>query len=370
MPYELIQLTDAQKAIVMANYATMDLGALVPLVFPGAKPDGRTTEGRSIRAFLAGENLTIVTTDVAPLGPITLTDDQKKVIEKMSDRVESTLELARLVFADQGIKQMSQQWRAVYAYRKLVFPEGIKAVEEPVEEEEYKPPNTMTELCRVVNTYVTTGDTRNYYNSMNLKVVEERSLRALLSYMRVYGLKYAATTFKQQVDRTLFLSTFVRWTHTKPDLTEIEVDQMISAAKETVNIAQMDREIEIVKQYHQAVMGGEEVDSNGKRRRLNEADVQMLATLRTKHDQAKGRLNQLMTGLEQVRAKRIDAMKERNASILNLLDEWMKDEQKRKDIIDMGIQEKDEDTREVGRLRDLDELTALISGQSEDEGRA
>lgn len=370
MPYELIQLSDAQKAIVLANYATMDLGALVPLVFEGAKPDGRTTEGRSIRAFLAGENLTIITTDVAPIGPIILTDDQKKVIEKMNDRVESTLELARLVFANQGIKQMSQQWRAVYAYRKLVFPEGIKAIEEPVEEEEYTPPKTLTELCRIVNGYVMTGDNRNYYNSMNLKVVEERALRTLMSYLRTYGFKYAATTFIQKIERDLFLSTFIRWTHTKPDLTEIEVDQMVQAASETVNIAQMGREIETVKEYHQTLMDGGEVGADGKKRKYGMTEVEQINGLRTKHDQAKNRLKQLMEALEQVRSKRLDAMKERNASILNLLDEWMKDEQKRKDIIDMGIQEKDEDAREVGRLRDLDELTALISGQSDEEGRA
>jgi len=364
-------LTDAQKQIVATNYATVELGAMVPLVFGPDKPaDVRSPEAKAIKMYLAGEKLEVKTAATPYAAKVVLTEEQKDMVRKLHERVEKTLELTQMVFGDTSIKQLSQPYRAVYAYRKECFPSGIKTVDEPVEDDEYTPPSTLTELCRIVNTYVTTGDHRNAYNPANLKVAEERCLRALMGYLRVYGLKYTATSFKQRVDRDLFLSTFIRWTHTKPDLTEIEVDQMISAATETVNIAQMGREIEVVKQYHQAIIDGEEIDSNGKKRRFGQADVEQINGLRTKHDQSKGRLKQLMEALEQVRSKRIDAMKERNASILNLLDEWMKDEQKRKDIIDMGIQEKDEDKREVGRLRDLDELTALISGQSEEEAGA
>lgn len=364
---ELPTLTDAQKQIVLANYATTELGALVPLVLPGAKPDGRSPMGKAIRLFLAGESLTVKAPERTTAEEVVLTEAHKEQIRRLHNTIDSSLELARIVLADPSIKPLSRAFRAVFAYRKECFPEGVKTVEVPVEDDEYTPPVTMQELCRVVNGFVTTGDSRNAYNSNNLKVSEERGLRALMGYLRVYGLKYAATSFKQQVDRDLFLSTFIRWTHTKPDLTEIEVDQMISAATETVNIAQMGREIETVKQYHQTIIDGEEVDANGKKRRFGQADVEQINGLRTKHDQSKGRLKQLMEALEQVRSKRIDAMKERNASILNLLDEWMKDEQKRADLIEMGIREKDDDMREIGRLRGLEDVTALISGQSEEE---
>ncbi len=367
--YVLIELTDDQKAIVNEHVKTKKLGELVPLVFPGAKPDGRTTEGKSIQAYLAGVDQKAPTTK-DPVGNAELTDAQKATIDSLmrDGRVKSSVEMAKLVFPGVVIKNLGREQRSVYAYAKEHFPDSFNVTEEPVADVQYAPPDRMQVLIGVVNGYVMTGDpSRKTYNPATLKVSDERNLKALMAYMRVMRFKYVASTYQKQVDRDLFVSTFIRWAHNKSDLTEMEVDQMISAAAETVNIAQMEREIQDIKRYQESIMAGEVVDENGKQRRFGMTDVEMINGVRTKHDQAKGRLKTLMEGLEEARSTRLDAAKDRNATVLNMFEAWMNDPDWRADIVEMGKREKREDAEEVKRIRGVEDLIALVSGQSEEE---
>ncbi len=250
--YKIIILTDEQKALVMANYATMKLGELVPLVFPGAKPDGRTTEGKSIQSFLAGVGQVAVTIATASTSPnVDLTDTQKQMIDELmrAGRVRTSMEIARLVFPGLAIKNLSKEWRAVYNYMKDIYPDTFSPTEEPVDDLVYQPPDRINTLIGIINAYVPMGGVgRRPYNMNGLKPSEDRQLKALMGYMREYGFKYMASTYDKRVDRDLFISTFIRWTHDKPDLTEIELDQMQQAAAEKVNIAQMEREMAALEQ--------------------------------------------------------------------------------------------------------------------------
>ncbi len=368
--YTLIELTAEQKALALANCTTLRLGELTALVFPGAKPDGRTTEGRSVQAFLAGVEKTVATSS-SPIGPIELTDEQKAMIDSLlkEGRVKSSMELAKLVFPSVVVKGLSREWRAVHAYASEHYPDSFSVAEEPVHEVQYTPPDRMQTLIGIVNSYVMTGDvTRKTYNPNTLKPSDERNLKALMAYMRIMRFKYVASTFERQVDRDLFVSTFVRWAHDKSDLTEMEVDDMISAASETVNIAQMEREIQVIKRYHESIMIGDIVDPiTGKTKRFTDTDVEMINGVRTKWDQAKGRLKTLMEGLAQTRSKRLGQRDERNNSLLNLFDAWRDDPEWRADLLAIGAREKEEDAAEVKRLKDMDDTIALISGMSEEE---
>ncbi len=366
--YVLIELTEEQKAIVNQNVKTKKLGEMVPLVFPGAKPDGRTTEGKSIQAYLAGVDQKAPTTK-DPVGNAELTPEQRAMIDSLmrDGRVKSSVEMAKLVYPGVTIKNLGREQRAVYAYASQKFPDSFNVTEEPVADVQYLPPDRMQTLIGVVNGYVMTGDvSRKTYNPNTLKVSDERNLKALMAYMRVMRFKYVASTYQKQVDRDLFVSTFVRWAHNKSDLTEMEVDQMISAAAETVNIAQMEREIQDIKKYQESIMAGEVVDENGKQRRFGMTDVEMINGVRTKHDQAKGRLKTLMEGLEEARSKRVNQREERNGWA-NFFEAWMNDPEWRTDIVGVGNREKAEDTAEVKRLRGFDDVIALISGMSEEE---
>ncbi len=365
----LLTLTPEQQALALANCTKLKLGELTTLVFPGQKPDGRTIYGKSVRAFLAGAGQEVDTTET-PTGPLELTEDQKTMIGDLlkAGRVKSSVEMAKLVFPGVTIKNLSREQRAVFAYMREFYPDSFNVTEEPVASAQYEPPQRLQELIGIVNGYVMTGDVnRKTYNPNTLKVSEKRNLTALMAYMRVYRFKYVASTYEKQVDRELFVSTFIRWAHNKSDLTEMEVDQMISAASETVSVAQMEREIQDIRRYQEQVIAGEVVDENGKVKRFGMTDVEMINGVRTKHDQSKGRLKTLMEGLETARSKRLDSLKDRNATLLNMFEAWMNDPDWRADIVGMGQREKRQDAAEVERIRTVDDLIALISGQSEEE---
>ncbi len=256
---------------------------------------------------------------------------------------------------------------------KEVWPDSFNAAsEEPVTETAYSPPVTLSVLIGMVNSFVSTGDARKTYNGNTLKISEERQLKALMSYLRVFRFKYVASQYEKQVDRDLFISTFVRWAHDKPDLTAIEVDQMIGAADETVNLAQISRSIQRIDKMQEDIMdaGGEIEEEGGKKRKFSMTDVEMINGIRTKHDQAKGRLEKLMSTLEDSRSKRIGQRDLRNNSILNLFDAWRDDPEWRADLIEIGRREKEEDATEARRLRDMDDVIALISGQTLEEAGA
>ncbi len=366
--YQLIELTEEQKALALANI-TKRLGEIVAIVFPGAKPDGRTTEGKSIQAFFAGMDKKAPTTET-PTGNMELTEEQKAMIDSLlrEGRVKSSVELAKLVFPNVTVKGLSREWRAVHAYTKEHYPDSFSVTEEPADSTQYEPPTRMQELIGLVNTYVMTGDpNRKAYNPNTLKISDERNLKALMGYLREYGFKYMASTYDRQVDRNLFISTFIRWTHNKADLTEMEQDQMMQAASEKVNIAQMEREIQQIRRYHESVMAGEEQDATGKTKRFGMTEVEQITQTRTKWDAAKARLKIGMEALEEARSKRLGQRDERNNSILNLFDAWRDDPEWRADLIGIGSREKQEDADEVKRLRDMDDVIALISGQSEEE---
>ncbi len=374
MPYEIWTLTEEQKAIVLANYEKLAIAQIVPMVFPEAKPDSRTTEGRSIKAFLAGEGKKTLSVETAAIkkGEYILSEEQKRLIEEMAPRMKKdggSLELARMVCNDQTLTSLHMPARAVYAYMKEVYPEGINMAEEPVEDVQWQPPVTMSHLVGLVNTFVQQSDNSKTYNLNLIKPQERKCLEQMMIYMRVYAFKYVASTFDKRVDRDLFLSTFIRWTHTKPDLTEIEVDQMINAAAETVNIAQMGREIEEVRNYHELIRRGEITNELGKVVRYGMAQVEEINGLRTKWDQSKGRLKELMKTLETARSERLKGIQQKYASVWDLLEPWMKDEKTRNILIEAGIQEKEDDAKEVERLSGLEVLIALVSGQTKEEGR-
>lgn len=375
MPYEILELTDEQKAKVDSLYKDTKIGDMVPLVFgPEYKADGRTTEGRSIQAYIASKGEKVITSKhiMAKDTPTELTDDHKAQIEKLAPRCKTTLELCHTVFGDPTLTTLSKQFKLTWDYVSKIYPDAINPQEEPVEESVYKPPLTVAALIPIVNRWVSAGRPgQKAYHWGKLKASDERCLDRLMGYIRVYSFVYTASQYERQVDRDLFISQFMRWAHDKPDLTEIEVDQMIMAAAERVNIAQIDREIQRISKMHDEIMAGGEKDENGKVRKLSMTDVELINAVRTKFDASKKRLSDLMSDLEQVRSKRLDAQKSKYGSVLDILDAFNKDEDARNRVfLDEGISEKKEDEEEVERLTGVDELWALVSGQSAEEGKA
>lgn len=361
-----ITLTDEQKKIALAHWDKEDVASLTRRAFNNHSLDARGPEAFAIKELLAGENIVVKPSRPPPMGPLVLNDEQKKKIEELAPSVSNSVELTRMVFENPQLKPLCREWRAVFAHYKTICPVGVVVSEEPTEELEYTPPISLQMLAGQVNDYVPTGDVhRRLYDWGKLKASEKRQLGALMSYVRTFGFKYRAGQYQRQMDRTLFISTFFRFTHDKPDLTAEEVDQYIAAASETVNITQIERQLQRIEVMMEDILNGD-AESRGRFMPM----VELINTTRGKLDQSKKTLQSAIESLVGTRNKRVHEQGQRSSSVLNLFEAWMKDEQMRDDMLDLGIKEKLEDTREVGRIRDLDDMTAIIAGQTEEEGGA
>ena len=379
----LPELTDEHRAIAHEYCAKEDLGAIARRCF-GEKDeldkriDGRSQAAKAIKKYLAGEGKETTTTE-PPVSDMVLTDEQKKQVEDLASHVVDgkTLELTQIIWNDRTLTPLSKQARLVREYYKTLYPDGINMSEEPVDEREYRPPPSLTHLVGLVNTFILQSDNRKTYNATSLKPSERKCLEALMRYMRVYRLKYTASQYDKLVDRDLFLSTFVRWSYDKPDLTEIEVDHVISAAAETVTVAQLEREIQMIRKYHEAIINGEEKDeTTGRKKRFGMTEIEQINGVRTKHDASKKRVESLMGKLEIARSERDKERRDRYVSIVDILDAWQKNQDLtgngplRDSWVQGGIDEKAEDAKEVERLSALEEMVALVSGQSKEEASA
>lgn len=378
MAYEIIELTEEQKTLCRDHYATLTLTKLTQLVFPDArdldgKPvDGRSTEGKSVKAYVATIGGTVKASSHANrlnLPPIVLTEEQRQFIVTNAEAFRGKpMEMVRVLFKNEKLVAVSREAKVVYAYLREIYPDILNASDDMVDDVVYQLPPTIQALVQVVNGYVMTGDLRKAYQWGTLKPFEERCLRALMSYIRVFRFSYQCNQYDKKADREMFISTFMRFSHDKPDLTQIEIDQVLSAAVETVNIAQIERSIKRIDKMQDEIMEGLVTNDDGKVKKLGMADVELVNSIRTKHDAAKARLQKFLADLEETRSKRTKDREARNATILNLLEVWQQDEQRRQDIIDtQGIQEKEDDVKEFGRIRDFDDITAIIAGQSPDE---
>lgn len=377
MPSELPEIPEDKKQLVLEMAEKNDIGTIARAIFgdvtaTGKIIDGRSNEAKAIKVLLAGEGIKPLTVeDISVPKEIILTEEQKAQIESLIPKFPNgnVVELAKIIFGVQYLNPASSHVRAVREHYRTIYPDGLNMSEEPVDEREWKPPVSLAALVGMVNRFVIPSGSRKPFNPSSLKPNERKWLESLMRYIRVYRFRYVASELSKQVDRDLFISTFVRWAYDKPDLTEIEVDQMISAAEETVNIASIGRDIRRIERMHEDIVSGNVTDENGRRVKLSQADVELINNIRTKHDASKKQLKDLMSKLETARSEREKERKDRYTSIIDLLEPWQKDSEFRDRMLQAGIEEKEEDKREVERMSGVEEIIALISGQSKEEAQ-
>lgn len=362
MPVRLLTLTDAQKEMILSMEKTHAIGAIARAITGNANAKGSTIEGLTVKSFLAGLGRPPAPLPHnKPIGtPVILTEEQKKRVEELAPKAETCLELARLVMNDPTVKSMSHEYRAVWAHYQLVYPEAANVSEE-MTSDIWAPPSTVAGLVGLVNDLVPNGTGRRTYG-YPLKAVEDRQLKALMGYMRILRFGYQANHYKRIIDRNLFISTFIRFTHDKPDLTQEEQDEYISAAVETVTIINIERQLQDIDQAMSELMSGDR-EQRGQFMPM----VELVNATRGKLDQSKGRLNTLIKGLVGSRENRMKERDNRSSTILHLFDAFQKSEEVRADLAAMGAAEHEEDKKETNRLVNLDDLTALIAGQKQIE---
>lgn len=369
--YQLIELTDEQKAYIDANWDKQDLLTLTRNVFNNQELDGRSTQGRSVKAYIANQGNEVKTVaDKPKKGPYMLTDAQKQSVVSLlnTETPPPVKEIFKMLFPDiKSYTPLCAEYQALSRFVKSVNEEAMDIWEEPVLERRYKGPTGLQNVIGIVNRYVSNpvDPSRALYDVNTIKPGQEKNLKALLSYMRSTKFILQASQYERKADRDLFESTFVRFVQDKAvDLIPEEVDMYIAAASETVQVAQIERGIQKQERLIEECLEGQ--DEDGSRARLSMSLVESVNSLREKLDKSKGRLKGLIESVSGSRSKRIDNKTNKNDHLGNLLAIWA-DPETRQRLIELGMKEHEQDKNEYARIRDAEDSWALIAGMDENE---
>lgn len=351
-------LTDDQKNIITDNYDKLDLNDLIKKVWNDPDLDQRSVQGKVVKEFMIGQGVQM---KVAPkkisTGPIKLDDDQKTFIETNLVNGLRAMEITKLLFQAPSLSPLSKEFRAVFAHVKTLSPDNVDYNEEVVEEKEFKPPQSLNHLIYRVNKYNPTGNADNLYSAENLKAYEEKCLKQLMSYIRSPTFIYQATQYEKKVDRELFEGNFIRFCYDKPDLTAEEIHQYISLSSEIVNTAQIERTIQRLDSNINEWLNGDDDE----KKKMSMSMVELINAARGKWESSKERQKKLLSELTESRAVRQKNRMDQNASIMNLVESFMK-EKDRKELIEIAEMEKRADIVETDKLMNMDQVVALIAG--------
>lgn len=368
-PYSLDNLpvlSDEQKAYADAHWED-PIGDLAKQISGDPKQDGRSYWGIAVKQYLAGMGKVTKTSKKIVKGELELTQEQCQFIEA-NHALMKVMEMTKLLFPDDKIFPVCREFKAVYKYAKNLAESEIDIFDEPVESREYKPPVSIGSLIGRVNQFVTNPNDhmKALYDPNRLKPFDEKNLRALIGFLKTVRFRNQASQYQKYADRELFESTFIRFVYDKAsEITPGEVDLYISAATKTIALTRLERSIEGLQEKVDSALAGED-DKDGNRAKLSMSVVELINESHTKVNQYAGQLKSLIDDLEGKRKDRIDSRNSRNSSILNLFDAWIQEET-RKDLLAIGIAEKNDDKAEVNRLLKMSDVLGLIAGQTKEE---
>jgi hypothetical protein len=316
--------------------------------------DGRSVYGKAIKKFLASRDLKIKTkSEYVPKARVEFTQDQKDYITNNASTM-SAVELARDLFNDYNLNNLSIEARSIQEYLSSL-PSQVKDVQtEPEEDQEdYKPPKNLERALVRVNKYVLDGLDKD-----KLTARQKKELKSVIAYAHTYRFLHQIGTYTSQVDRDLFESSFIRYTYDKADLTQEEVDQYIVLATEVVISSSIQATIQVLQgQIDDDVKSGLKIPM---------VLVDAITSARTEYNQCVSRQQKLLNDLKVKRSDRISKQVQENASILNLVMLW-KDEDTRREMIKMADMRREVLKTEIGRLTSMDDVKARIFGITEEE---
>ena len=358
-----MSLTEEQKSTILREWESNqdDPPSLLELIrkaYPdNLNIDGRSKEGKEVKAFLAKNNIkTFASHEYQAKEKIELTKDQIKFLEENHDTTH-TLGLAKIVFKNDQLTSLHGETRAVTEYvkkiKKDVIDEESQKPEASVDEEgKYKPPKTFIAGLARINKYVP-----DKIDKEKISNIEKKAVKTLMGYINTYRFLHQIGNYENEVDRELFESSMIRYTYDKPDLTQEEIDQYIVLSVEVVIASNIQRRVERLN----ILLDTSANDTEGRRIAMSLVDA--ISTAQTEYHQSINRQQKLLESLKQKRSDKLKSQIRENASILNLVQVW-KEEESRVKLIKLATLRKKSLEGEVEKLTDMDEIKCKILGLS------
>ena len=348
-----ITLTEEQKAQIEDEFnKTPDLKHITQTVFNDTSLDGRSKEGRAVRAFLINNNLEFTTTLVPRVDEVDLTSEQKEFL--MSNNVErgmNALEVTRLPVKDREIQPLSQQQRTVMHFLRQHRPEIVDD-NEMITSDKWSPPKSLSRAIKKVNDWAGQN-----FDEISIQTKQKKMCEKLLFYLKSPRFVHFINQYSTIADRDLFESEFVRTVWDKPDLTNDELNLYITVCTNYVRQKHIQQRIDRLNNM------------------LNDTDNERDITLRLTElikatseelNQCEKRIESLTKDLNGSRQARLKARGEQNGSIAALVEAFQEKEERDRMIMMAEMQNKLIE-EEADRLESMDDYKARILGISKKE---
>ena len=347
-----LSLTKDQEDFILNNYkATKDLNILTQKCFNDESLDGRSIQGKRVRAFLVKNKLNYNTTKHVKVDSIEFTEAQKHFILQSAEQGMSSFAIAELLFTDREVKKLGAEQRAVLEHIRSVNENFVPSQESGLLTS-YSPPKTYPRLIKKV--FDSTG-----YQLEELKLTRQHKncldkLAINLSNSRFIKIM---NNYTSKDDRNLFEEEFTRLTWDKPDLTADEINLYMNVCKEIINLEVISKHLNKLNDLFDDAQD------------QNEMTVKLAEIIKAKsgeYHQCEGRIENLTKKLQGDRSERMKTKQRDNASILSLV-QMFQEEEERKNMIHIAEMQKKLVSEEATRLEGMAAFKARVLGISKED---
>ena len=185
----------------------------------------------------------------------------------------------------------------------------------------------------------------------------KKGIEALAKFLQSPRLILTINNYTNKQDRTLFEAEFIRATWDKPDLTSDEVNLYINVCIDYVNLMNIQKAVDKLNYMFEQCE-----DQRDMTVRLAE----LLKTKSEEYNQCEKRMESLITRLNGDRAKRVQNKQHQNASIINLV-ELFQEEEERKVMLKIAEMQKELVSEEADNLESMPDWKARVLGLRKDD---
>jgi hypothetical protein len=349
---EEIRLSHAQEDFILNNYKNIkDLNILTQKCFGNDEIDGRSIQGKLVRAFLVKNKLEYKTTKHIKVDSIEFTDAQKHFIIQSAEQGMSSFAIAELLFTDREVKKLGAEQRAVLEHIRSVNEDFVPSQESGLLTS-YSPPKTYPRLIKKV--FDSTGfqldevkmsrGQKNCLDKLAINLSNSRFVKIMNNY-----------TSKE--DRFLFEEEFTRLTWDKPDLTADELNLYMNVCKEIINLEVISKHLNKLNNLFDDAQD------------QNEMTVKLAEIIKAKsseYHQCEGRIEALTKKLQGDRSERMKNKQRENASVLSLV-QMFQDEEERRNMVRLAEIQKKLVKEEAQHLEGMDAFKARVLGISQED---
>jgi hypothetical protein len=347
-----LALTKDQEDFILNNYKiNKDLNLLTQQCFNDEALDGRSLQGKLVKAFLVKNKLDYKTTKHVRVDSIEFSEANKHFIMQSAEQGMSSFAIAELLFSDKEVKKLGAEQRAVLEHIRSVNEDFIPSQESGLLTS-YFPPKSIARLIKKI------------FDSTGYQIDESKMSRQHKNCLDKLAINLSNSRFikimnnyTSKDDRNLFEEEFTRLSWDKPDLTADEINLYMNVCKEIINLEVISKHLNKLNDLFDSA------------EEQNDMSVKLAEIIKAKsgeYHQCEGRIETLTKKLQGDRSERMKNKQRENASILSLV-QMFQEEEERKNMVHIAEMQKKLVSAEADRLEGMAAFKARVLGISKED---